>query len=148
MLSRLIYHSENHLGAVGGKMIADLNKIMDASNKNNERDGITGALIFDTLWFVQILEGDREKISATLRRLMADNRHDAVTIVDCREITERRFGNWWMGLAMLRGNTDEIYARHGIGPRLDTRKLTGEQVVAVVLELAQGGLNRRLAEAA
>lgn len=145
MLTRLIYHSENHLGVAGGKMIADLNKIMDASNENNERDGITGALIFDTLWFVQILEGDRDKVSATLRRLMSDERHDAVTIMDCREVTERRFGNWWMGLAMLRGNAAETYARHGIGPRLDPRKLTGDQAVALALDLAQGGLNRRLA---
>src|SRR3954469_19699016 len=99
MLSRLIYHSENHLGAADGKMIASLNSIMDASNRNNERDGITGALLFDTLWFVQILEGEREKISATLRRILRDQRHDEVTVMDCRPVDHRQFSKWWMGLA-------------------------------------------------
>ncbi|MBV9558338.1 MAG: BLUF domain-containing protein [Pseudolabrys sp.] len=145
MLTRLIYHSENHLGTSGGRMIADLNKIMDASNRNNETAGITGALMFDTMWFVQILEGEREALSRTLRRIMADERHDAVTIMDAREVTERRFGNWWMGLAMLHGDSGELYARHGLGPRFDPRKLTGDQTVTLALDLAQSGLNRRLA---
>ena len=48
MLTRLIYHSENHLGVADGKMIAELNAIMDTANRNNKRDGLTGALIFDT----------------------------------------------------------------------------------------------------
>ena len=59
MLTRLVYHSENHLGHDKGRMIADLNAIMDSANRNNQKHNVTGALIFDTLWFVQILEGER-----------------------------------------------------------------------------------------
>ena len=59
MLTRLIYYSENHLGASDGKMIRDLNAILDTSNRNNEKAGITGALVLDTVWFMQILEGER-----------------------------------------------------------------------------------------
>jgi hypothetical protein len=40
MLTRLIYYSENHLA--DGRMIRDLNAILDASNRNNEKAGITG----------------------------------------------------------------------------------------------------------
>jgi hypothetical protein len=148
MLSRLIYHSENHLGAVDGKMIAGLNAIMDASNRNNERDGISGALLFDTLWFVQILEGEREAISATLRRISSDERHDAVTVMDCRAIEDRLFGNWWMGLGLLRGDNSELYTRHGIGKRLDPRLMSGDQTVALALDLSRIGLNRRVAATA
>ena len=46
MLTRLVYHSENHLGAAGGTMIADLNAILDVSNRNNEKAGITGKITF------------------------------------------------------------------------------------------------------
>lgn len=148
MLTRLVYHSENHLGAVDGKMIAGLNAIMDASNRNNERDGITGALVFDTLWFVQILEGERDAVSATLRRILRDERHDAVTVMDCRPLEARQFGNWWMGLALLRGDNSALYARHGVGARLDPRRMSGEQTVALALDLAKTGLNRRAAPAA
>lgn len=148
MLSRLIYHSENHLGVADGKMIASLNAIMDASNRNNERDGITGALLFDTLWFVQILEGERETISATLRRILADQRHDAVTIMDCQPIEDRLFANWWMGLGLLRGDNSDLYARHGLGKRLDPRIMSGDQTMALALDLSRVGLNRRVNSAA
>jgi hypothetical protein len=142
MLTRLIYYSENHLA--DGRMIRDLNAILDASNRNNEKAGITGALIFDTLWFVQILEGDRAIVGATLRRIMADERHDNVTVMDARPASERLFGNWWMGLGLLRGDNSALYARHGLGERLNPRLLTGQQVLGLARDLAATGLNRRL----
>lgn len=134
MLTRLVYHSENHLGHDKGKMIADLNAIMDAANRNNQKNNVTGALIFDTLWFVQILEGERVAVSETLRRIMADGRHDAVTVMDVRPIADRQFGNWWMGLALVRDSKE----------RLDPRTMSGEEAVALALDLAKAGLNRRL----
>lgn len=143
MLARLIYHSENHLGAKDGKMIASLNSIMSVSNRNNERDGITGALLFDTLWFLQILEGDREMISSTLRRLLTDERHDSVTVMDCQPITHRRFGNWWMGLAFLRGDDAKILSQHGF-VRLDPRRMSGDQAINLAESFAQQGLKRQL----
>jgi hypothetical protein len=144
MLCRLIYHSENHLGSGNGKMIRDLNTIMEASNRNNEKAGITGALIFDTLWFVQILEGDREAVSATLLRIAQDERHDNLVVMDARPVDRRLFGNWWMGLSFLRGNHAALYRKHGIGERLNPRIMTGEQAVALAQELASVGLQRQI----
>lgn len=147
MLTRLVYHSENHLGADGGTMIAGLNDILEASNRNNEKAGITGALMFDTLWFVQILEGEREALSATLRRIMADDRHDAVTVMDCRPAEARLFGNWWMGLALLRGDHSALFAQHGLRG-FNPRAMSGNQAVSLALDLAAGGLNRKVAATA
>ncbi|MDO9411177.1 MAG: BLUF domain-containing protein [Pseudolabrys sp.] len=147
MLSRLIYHSENISGGLEGKMMGDLNKIMDASVRNNQRDGITGALLFDPIWFVQILEGEREAISATLRRIMPDPRHDAVTVMDCAPIESRLFGNWWMGLANMNVHS-ALLARHGLGPRLDPRKMSGAVTLALAVDVARAGLNRQVAAAA
>jgi hypothetical protein len=134
MLIRLIYHSENHIGAGGRGMLASLNAIMETANYNNKRDSITGALLFDTLWFVQILEGERETVSATLRRIIADERHSDVTIMDARPIEARQFGEWWMGLALLR-DAVALYERHGLGSKLNPRVMTGEQTVALALDL-------------
>lgn len=144
MLFRLVYHSENHLGAADGKMIRDLNTIMDVSNRNNEKAGITGALIFDSLWFLQILEGDRDVVAATLRRISQDERHDNVTVMDAREIDRRQFGNWWMGLSFLRGDNSALLARHGLSNRLEPSQMSGDQVMALALDLAKGGLQRRI----
>jgi hypothetical protein len=145
MLTRLIYHSENHLGSAGS-MISDLNGILEVSNRNNEKAGITGALIFDSLWFVQILEGEREAVSQTLCRIVSDPRHDAVTIMDCRPADKRLFGNWWMGLAFLSGNTEALFAPYGL-KQLNPRRMSGEQIVTIASELSSRGLNRKLASA-
>jgi hypothetical protein len=147
VLTRLVYHSENHLGAAGGTMIADLNAILDASNRNNEAAGITGALLFDTLWFVQILEGEREAVSATLCRIIGDERHAAVTVMDCRPAAARLFGNWWMGLALLRGDQSALLGRHDL-ESFNPRAMSGDQAVSLALDLAAGGLNRQVAAAA
>jgi len=152
MLTRLVYHSENHLGARGAvasgskvAMIDDLNTILAASQRNNEKAGVTGALLFDTVWFIQILEGEREAVSAVLRRIMGDERHDELTVMDCRPAEARLFGNWWMGFAMLRGDNGALFARHGIGARLDPRSMSGDQAVGLAKDLAAAGLDRKVA---
>jgi hypothetical protein len=148
MLTRLIYHSENHLGPFNGKMIGQQNAIMDVANRKNETSEITGALLFNDVWFVQVLEGERENVSATLRRIMGDERHDNVTVVDARPITSRAFANWWMGMAALRGDVRSLLLRHGVEGRFDPRTLNGDQILAIAMDLANNGLNRRLSEAA
>lgn len=144
MLYRLIYHSENHLGPFDGKLIGSLNQILAVSNRNNEKANLTGALIFDRVWFMQILEGDREALSRTLSRLMTDDRHDAVTLMEARPITQRLFANWWMGAAGLGNGDQALLARCGLG-KFDPRVMTGEQAVALAVALAERGLERRLA---
>lgn len=141
-LTRLIYFSENQLGK---RMLGDLNKILEASQRNNEMADLTGALLFDELWFVQILEGDREAVSATLRRIIDDERHANLTIMDARPVEKRQFGNWWMGLSFLRGDMSALYLKHGIGERLDPRRISGDQALALAVDLAASGLDRRLA---
>jgi hypothetical protein len=147
MLTRLVYHSENHLGANGDRMIPKLNAIMDVSVRNNARDKITGALLFDTLWFLQILEGEREIVSAALRRIVADERHSDVTIMEAQPIAERGFGQWSMGIAMLRGEQAPLLERHGLGARLDPRRMSGDQAVALARDLSSS-LQSRMAAAA
>jgi len=144
MLTRLIYHSENHLslGVGTDQMIAGLNSLLEVCVRNNERDGLTGALLFDSLWFVQILEGERQAITATMRKISDDARHAAVNVMSVEAVSHRAFANWWMGIAALPGI--DVLNRHMIG-RFDPRDLTGPQVLAIATDLAADGLNRRLA---
>jgi hypothetical protein len=83
-------------------------------------------------------------VSETLRRIVADDRHADLVVMDCRPAEARLFGNWWMGFAMLRGDNGALFARHGAGPKLDPRNLSGEQAVAIAVELADTGLDREM----
>ncbi len=144
MLARIVYHSESRLEPAGHDAASGLNAILDLANRNNERDGITGALLFDGAWFVQILEGDREAISAALWRIARDPRHDNVTVIETRTIRQRSFANWRMGLAVLRGDNAALFERYGVAAPLDPRLMNGEQALGLARDLAGSALARRV----
>lgn len=132
MLSRLIYHSR-----VVGLCSADmLNDILASSERNNARDEVTGALLFNPEWFVQILEGRREILSKTLFRLFPDPRHAEVAIADVRPIEERMFSNWWMGAAAIEGLDARFLSAQGIDEQFDPRRLNGEAMLMMALAVS------------
>lgn len=74
----------------------DLTQILASSQRNNQRVQVSGALLFSSREFLQCLEGGREAVNATYARILGDPRHEAVVILDYREIGRRQFGGWAM----------------------------------------------------
>ncbi len=109
-LVRLIYYSENQLNPARGSVVRALRDILATANKNNKALGLTGALVFDDQWFLQILEGDREKVWRLFERICDDERHAAVTLAEMVEVNAHTFGNWWMGLATRSSQTEQAFA--------------------------------------
>ncbi len=70
--------------------------ILLTSRRNNERDGITGLLYDDGVRFLQVLEGQPDKVDAAFARIKSDPRHRAVVILSRRPINTREFGDWAM----------------------------------------------------
>ena len=97
MIHQLVYYSRNTVPGGDRQMLTNLREIVSASQRNNGRDGITGFLIFDKTWFVQILEGERAKVTETYARIGRDTRHSAATIVNVQDVTARSFPDWTMG---------------------------------------------------
>jgi hypothetical protein len=75
--------------------------ILRVSHRLNWRDQITGLLLSDGEWFLQVLEGHESAVEACFSRIEQDSRHDWVT-VRCRgPANERRFPSWSMcGVAL------------------------------------------------
>ncbi len=71
--------------------------LLDA-RRCNTRDGITGALICRDDLFLQLLEGETDKIEATFQRIAKDDRHLEVRQISRQGITasDRLFGRWAM----------------------------------------------------
>ena len=57
--------------------------------RNNQRDNLTGALVFSDGIFMQVLEGPSKAIDATLARIMEDRRHRSLRILR-RETSDSR----------------------------------------------------------
>ncbi|MGN6210447.1 BLUF domain-containing protein [Asticcacaulis sp.] len=133
MLTQLIYHSQYVPGDSGA--LSTVRNILQTSEINNSRDGITGFLIFDKSHFLQILEGDFQCVHRTLERIKGDPRHRDLTVVADKSIEARAFTDWAMGGYVRSADSQAVYARHGIAGDLDLGVLTGATVVALALDL-------------
>jgi hypothetical protein len=120
-----------------------MREILSASQRNNSRDGITGFLIFDKTWFVQILEGERSQVTQTYTRIARDTRHSTATIINVRDVQDRLFPNWTMGGAMRTPEVQEVYLQHGFGGALEPSRLKSDQIIRLALDLQAFEVDRR-----
>ena len=70
--------------------------ILASARRNNERDGITGALICHDDLFVQLLEGRRDVVTAAFSRISHDDRRVDVVNLWSGDIDTRLFPGWSM----------------------------------------------------
>ncbi|MEM9394594.1 MAG: BLUF domain-containing protein [Pseudomonadota bacterium] len=75
---------------------ATLDGILLDARRCNTRDQITGALVCRQDVYVQMLEGNREKVSASYDRIRRDDRHLEVKLRFFGDASERLFGKWAM----------------------------------------------------
>lgn len=88
---------------------ATLKEIVDTSHENNRPDGLTGCLLFQDGYFLQLLEGSREKVLHLMERVKRDPRHQNVQIVAQGYEQRRIFLDWSMGfhdMSNLEGEPD------------------------------------------
>lgn len=83
---------------------AELEQILSISRLNNERDDLTGMLLYADGYFVQTLEGDEALVDAAFARIGVDPRHRDVEVALRDQTTERSFVGWSMGFKRLSAN--------------------------------------------
>jgi hypothetical protein len=83
---------------------ADIAGLLVGSRANNERDGITGALLYNRGRFIQIVEGEDDTVRARFDAIAADPRHRNVRKMREKTVGIRQFPQWTMG---YREPTDE-----------------------------------------
>ena len=133
MLIQLTYASRT------SKILApgDLKAILEASQRNNARVGVTGALCLANGIFLQQLEGDRSAVSLLYHRILLDPRHRDPAILDFSEITSRKFTQWSMGsLASLESNRS-IYLKYSRSASFDPYTMSPTTMRAFFDEIMQ-----------
>lgn len=126
-LARLLYVSE----LAPGVPVTEVSRIVATARQRNDRDEITGLLVFDGATFCQYIEGPAAAMAALVERLRADPRHGQMKVLIAGAVDGgRRFSDWRLGyvdsfeideLAVLRGlHGDAALARfEQLLPRLD-----------------------------
>jgi hypothetical protein len=111
--------------------------ILGESQRNNDRDGLTGALAAHDGRFIQVIEGPASSLDRLLRRLEPDPRHRDIAILDRRSITERRFKDWTMASSRIGPKTAPLLER-----LMATPDTSANEIVALLHEAIEVGAAR------
>lgn len=82
-----------------------VDEILRVSRRNNARDGLTGALIYDNTTFLQWLEGSEDSIRQVFGRISRDSRHSGIRLLTVRKLQDRWFPDWSMTAAVTQDQT-------------------------------------------
>jgi PAS domain S-box-containing protein len=115
----LVYASE------GGENFSesDLIDILKVARKHNQAHGITGVMLYNAGYFLQMLEGNQKEVTDLFyNHICLDKRHDNVITLFQNYVPKRQFPNWNMGfygddgdteINLLKGYSD--LERHPVG---------------------------------
>ncbi len=113
----------------------DIEQILASSSKHNTKRHITGMLAFNGEYFLQALEGSRANVSACLEVIYKDQRHQALCIIQHREIAERDFSAWGMAYAGQSNLSRELLLRYSDNPEFVPSNLSGASALALLKAL-------------
>lgn len=136
-LYRLVYTSRSLVGGDEDAQERIVGGIVEASRRNNARAGVTGALVFSTGSFAQVLEGPRSAVEATFERIQRDPRHRDLSVLQCEFVGERFFSSWSMGFVgrAARGRAPwDVLAR---STGVDLGRVEGDGFCAALLALVR-----------
>lgn len=135
-LTRLVYFSTNRLPA-GEPVAIQLKQILASAIRNNNRVAITGGLVFNRNYFLQVLEGDRAAVTAVFAAISNDHRHSQVELVEMKAADARLFGAWSMGFSSTPELIRELWATFDIQGPFNPKVLTSDQITRLILELVK-----------
>lgn len=111
--------------------------ILDAAQRNNTHLGLTGALVFDHRFFVQLLEGSRGTVTDMFLKISKDPRHADIRLISVEETSMRRFPLWVMHHAAMRGRGPLSARAFMPGFDLEPSELSAAGAVALFDEVAR-----------
>ena len=135
-LYRLIYYSRNLIPGTSETLAAEIDAILAASQRNNARAGLTGALIFNHGMFAQVLEGCRSDIEGTFERIQRDERHADVQVLAYEPQASRGFPSWSMGFVGRSLEGKALFGHLGQASGFDARRLDGERIYETMRAIA------------
>ena len=90
----------------------DLLEMLTISVKNNTLRNVTGFLIYVEGRFIQVLEGKKTDVEFIFDKILNNNRHHQITVLEKHNIKKRNFETWSMGFKSL-SQDDELISIDG-----------------------------------
>ena len=101
-------HRLAYISTASPKMeLEEVDSIVDRANARNRAVDITGALGFNGVNFVQILEGSKTDLDSLFADIKQDSRHSGIIVLTDKEIEKRCYGGF--GLCRIQGLEFEAF---------------------------------------
>ena len=126
-----VYHSRRETLSDG-----DLHDILETSQRNNTRAGLTGALVADDQYFLQVLEGPRDVLTRLLFSIAADPRHSDCQLALFDQAQHRHFDEWSMGLVQINDANRGYLKAAGLPDHIAPEKMSGQMIWDMILTIA------------
>ena len=89
-----------------------ITQIIEVAIAFNRQAGITGCLVYDRGYFLQLLEGEEEAVDQLYKKIKKDKRHSEAEILSTGYTKNRIFESWNMGyvelLSKIKGEKEEL----------------------------------------
>lgn len=79
----------------------ELFQLIDHSQRNNKARGLSGMLVYNSGYFLQLLEGPEATVESLMETIGRDPRHVEIKRVFERHTSQRIFGSWYMAYKNL-----------------------------------------------
>lgn len=113
-------------------MRAFVRGVLESCSKHDREGGLTGALLFNEKYFVQVMEGAPTTLSAKLWELATDKRHSTMVIMGAGAVCRRAFLSWSVGYAGRSTELDGLYMRYSPRPVLDPTVMTADSALGLM----------------
>ncbi len=88
--------------------IAQVRRLHETCQRNNQKQGLTGLLLCTGGHFAQLLEGPPTALSETMWRIAADDRHSQMRKLFAKPVTRRMFPGWSMKLLVNQEADEQV----------------------------------------
>ena len=132
---KILYCSKNLIEGENAKRDAEITQILQTSRRKNKEQNVTGALLFDSGYFAQALEGPRLAIEQIFERIQRDPRHGEVTVLGSQTHGRRDFPEWSMAHVAPPGGIASAMAAIALDTSLLRPTASAEEVLGLLRSL-------------
>jgi hypothetical protein len=144
-LYRLVYLSRNKIRGDGNTLQKEISQILRSARENNSEVEITGALMFTSDYFAQVLEGPYDNVQKLFDRIEEDDRHSDMVMIDFSAVDDRRFAESAMAYVGEEENLEDRFFMIAEETNFDASLLSGNEAFNTLREKIEdfrGGLPR------
>lgn len=102
------------------------------AQKRNAEHKITGLIVSSDQFYLQIIEGERDKVNQLYANILKDTRHHDAVLLRYNEVRNREFDNWSMAHIPVASLEDMSLSGSSLPDYVTPETLSGPQALALL----------------